>query len=262
MTAPTQTTTKEQVFYHCRIGRGELDRLFRIAAEGTAPGAIKLSTTHGETQFDGDTLDDLIATREVSNLVSPNDPWEYLEFRAHDPVGESRNVRLLISDSDVQLKVFGRDAIWVHGQFARLQVLLTGMGAEYEPRSHRTIAKIWLTFSFLILVTTLVVSSSVDDSFGVGSVNCNEAPKQGPSGNGGIYAIWAGAVIWILTLAKAVHSHAGLRARRPIFRVTEQIPCGNLWERLTVPDRIGFAAVIIAGLSLVVTVAPLLISGK
>src|SRR5262245_10912187 len=119
---PPQQTTQRLVFYKCRLGRRELDRLFAVASEGTPVDSVNVSTQRANTRFRQPSIGELVDAVEQANVPGDRDVWSNLALEAGDIEG-ARYIRISIDLQRAEVEVSGEDATWVYGQAARLREL-------------------------------------------------------------------------------------------------------------------------------------------
>ncbi|MGW0543312.1 hypothetical protein ACWD0D_23760 [Streptomyces griseoincarnatus] len=132
-TPPPQQTELRRVYYQCRLGRSELDRLFAVAAEGIPDTGITVSTQRGDTRFRQSDLSSLLDAVSQANVPGDPNQWSNITFEAEGE-NESRKVSIAIDQERVEMHLAGSDATWAYGQKARLEKLLEGAGGLTKAR--------------------------------------------------------------------------------------------------------------------------------
>ncbi|GBQ04466.1 hypothetical protein SSP531S_59630 [Streptomyces spongiicola] len=136
MSTATQQTEVRTVYITCQLGKSELSRLFNLAPEGIPAAAVIISTQRDSTRYSADTLADLTTHVGSSNASGNLNTWDNLQLDAADAAGD-RKVNLKIDTERVEVQIAGTDATWVHGQAARIELLLKGAGGKIK-RDHST----------------------------------------------------------------------------------------------------------------------------
>lgn len=151
-----QETEKRRTYYRCRLGRSRLDRLFAMAAEGTA-GNYVVSTQYGSTRYRAGTLAELVTLVEAGH--TPGE-WTNLTVDLVDPQHE-RNISVALGLREIELRFYGADTTWVYGQDARLRELLTSYDGTLDPNTGRAEVSAYLTLSIGFLVFTAAAGTGV-----------------------------------------------------------------------------------------------------
>ncbi|MEU2825737.1 hypothetical protein ABZ763_26615 [Streptomyces bacillaris] len=241
MSAPTQHDEVRKVYLRCRLGKSELSRLFSQAAEGISASAVAVSTQRDSSRYSAGSLSDLVDHVRNSNASGNLDSWDNLAFEADDGVGD-RKITIKADTERVEVQVSGRDATWVHGQGARIEILLEGAnGRELGDPVARAEAKKTLrilSLSFIATVVTFVVSAPFQKS----PTPYVEFP---------LLWIQLGVMVFLLGLfwgASAVIK----RANRAVLTPTADVSHGSWWSRASSADKIALSALFFAAGSFIV----------
>ncbi|MET7631803.1 hypothetical protein ABZS53_15305 [Streptomyces sp. NPDC005499] len=227
-----------RTFHHARIGRNELDRLFQVAGDGAAPGTVTLTSVPTGTTLEADSLVDLINARASLPSVSSRTPWSYLHYEMDEK--PDRGVQLEFRGGKVTVYVEALDSIWAHGQFARLEAIIrNSRGMEQEHSSQ------WAWRWALSFVAIGVV----------GSLGLFAIPFFGTHHYDGVAAMVL--FVWAIIFAALCGLLWQMRSLQSQFNVLGEVRHGTFWSRLTVPERIGLSANVIAGLALFVALLAL-----
>jgi hypothetical protein len=156
MTPPTQQTEIRVVFYRCRIGRSDLDRIFGVAVEGISPDAITVSTQMDSTRYSQQTLEELISAIQVANPMPHSTAWSNLRLEATDE-SNRRRVKLLIEDDRVSVELSGEDPTWTYGQSARFREMLTALGGTEGSRPRGYAHNVFMACVATVFLTVYMV---------------------------------------------------------------------------------------------------------
>ncbi|MFB6705760.1 hypothetical protein ACFCW6_13710 [Streptomyces sp. NPDC056333] len=241
MAAPPMTTAMA-VFYHARIGRNELDRLFRVASDGAAPGRTTLTCVPAQTTVQADTLDDLIVARAGLPAVSERTPWTYLHYEMDEQ--PDRHVELEFREGEVTVIVEAVNSIWAHGQFARLEAIIRNSRGGKTEVSWRKLRRFFSWYLLMGVIGTTALYSA-PNLLGLDS-SCSEGT------GGAVLASWTVIVAMICSMLWRY------RSVRPQFNAVGEVRHGSFWTRLTIPEQIGLSANVIAGLALFVALLALI----
>ncbi|MFF4430629.1 hypothetical protein ACFYZ4_15840 [Streptomyces sp. NPDC001513] len=133
MTLPSQQTEMRLLFYRCRIGRSDLDRIFGVASESIPAASVEFSTQMASTRYRQQTLADLVDAIQIANPAPISTAWGNLRLEASDD-SLRRQVAVLIEEDRVSVELSGGDATWVYGQAARLREILGDLGGSEDSR--------------------------------------------------------------------------------------------------------------------------------
>ncbi|WP_327235943.1 hypothetical protein OG349_20295 [Streptomyces sp. NBC_01317] len=235
---PNQQTDLRKVFYQCRLGRDDLERMFVMACEGIESPDVKISTVSGSTRFWNSTLADLVAVVQVQ-AAEPGDEWSNLSLEAKTSGGE-RHVSITIDIERTEFNVSGSDAVWAYGQSARLDNFLTKRGAVTQsPKYEAKVSLLFVSF-FLLLGYFFFFVDSGEDTVSECVRKFHEAQE-----NSWIVNSLMGFLM-TLGLAGAIVPMLKRRALRAQLRVDSEIPGGGWWFRLSVSERIAVVGVPVA----------------
>ncbi|MFD4591278.1 hypothetical protein [Streptomyces rubiginosohelvolus] len=233
MVAPSpsgQQTDLRKVFYQCRLGRDDLDRMFSMACEGIPLPEVEVSTVAGNTRFWKSSLSDLVdAVRDGAPEL--NQDWNNLALKA-DTTSRERGVKIDIDKERVEVNVSGSDTTWAFGQFARIENFLVSRGARIRsPRYENTITYLFLAF-FLGMGFFFLVK-------GVGERSAAECLKKArqSAANGHIID----KIIIAMYVAAAllpIYQLLRRRASRAQLKVEGSVAAGSWWSRLSAGERI------------------------
>ncbi|MGW0032091.1 hypothetical protein ACWDXD_19975 [Streptomyces sp. NPDC003314] len=248
MSVPTQQTEVRAVYVTCRLGKSELNRLFSLAPEGIPAAAVSISTQRDNTRYSAGALDDLVDHVRNSNASGNLDKWDNLALDAADGNGD-RRVSINIDTERVETQVAGTDATWVHGQAARIQLLLKGAGGRENQefsvaREGRILGKIFLhslLITAVLLLTVLIFGPKPQP----------QLPNPEPT---------SFAPLVVLLFLFGVYGIAFKiirRANRALLLPTAEVPHGSWWSRASSTDKIALSALIVATGSFLVAAATL-----
>ncbi|MEU9959460.1 hypothetical protein [Streptomyces sp. NPDC050982] len=142
---PDQTATWAKL-YSYKLGRAQLDRLFTLATEGFDPTHVTFETMQHQTLLRRGSLEDLVQAVDSLSPERGNGRWENLTFEAQD---DSRRVLIQFERPAVTLWTSGTDAIWAHGQAARIRAHLEAGGAV--PRDPVAVRNRWERALMLVI---------------------------------------------------------------------------------------------------------------
>lgn len=246
MSTPTQRTEKRLIFQNCQLGNSDLKRVFALAAEGTDPASVEVSTQRNSTRYSTSDLDGLINSLNSANVGGDLKLWSYVLLEANDATGD-RRVSLSVETRRVEFSVSGKDETWVLGQAARLQLFLEQSGGRVvvEQKTSPWFYILSLLGAGWILGVLGLMQDRGGKEAGKDFWIYVMLPTFGP--------------IFLLLFAWLFFTS---RAARPILRVTEDVTRGSVWSRLNSANRIALAGVIattVIGVAVVVVSA---ISGQ
>ncbi|MEU7431223.1 hypothetical protein AB0B07_10270 [Streptomyces sioyaensis] len=252
MTSMTQQTEVRHVFHGCRLGRSELDRLLNLAPEGIPAASASVSTQRDSTRYSAGTLADLVDSLHDANASGHLGTWNNLMQHAGDPGGD-RKVTISIELERVVVQVSGRDATWVYGQAARLQLLLEAAGGR-KPRggfvqSLDSIkwSHLFAGLSFLVCMVAGGYVMDPDQAIAMLSFKGDRLYQSlGQVAGGAVWGVFAALALTIIN-----------RANRAILRPTSDVPSGSWWHRASHADRIALGGLIVATLALLIAAATL-----
>lgn len=237
-TTPNQQTDLRKVFYQCRLGRDDLDRLFAMACEGIETPDVKISTVAGSTRYWDSSLADLISTVQ-SHASETDDGWSNLGLEAKTPGGE-RLVSIVIDTERTEFNISGSDAVWAYGQSARLENFLANRGAVIQSPKYETKVSL-ASISVLLLMGAFVflVDSGADTV-----AECARKVRKAKEDTLIVNSILG--LLMALGLAGTVIQMLKRRALRAQLRVNSTIPNGGWWFRLSAGERIAAIGIPIA----------------
>ncbi|GAX52843.1 hypothetical protein [Streptomyces olivochromogenes] len=238
MAAPP-VIARTATYFHARVGRTELDKVFLVAGEGAPAGTVSVRCTVGNAHLQEDTLDDLNAARAALPYVSDRTPWTALTFERDE--GAARYVSIEFEDGVVTVTVRSGDPIWTHGQAHRLGEILEEAHGAAEHRYR--IPQVRQTALLMALVLMIWVPSMT---------------YAGPRDFYDYLTQISGVGVLVLGGTQLVREWVNGRADRPVFKVTEDVQWGSTWSRLSSGDRIALVSAVIAGLTLIATAAALI----
>ncbi|MFC9248052.1 hypothetical protein ACFT7S_29725 [Streptomyces sp. NPDC057136] len=245
-----QQTDLRKVFYQCRLGRDDLERMFSMACEGIPLPEVRISTVAANTRFWKTNLPDLVETVR-SGAPELNQDWNNLSLEA-DTASQERGVKIIIDKDRTEVNVSGSDTTWAFGQIARIENFLVSRGAVFSsPRYENIVAYIFLAF-FLGAGTFFLVRGVDDDS----AAECMKRVREASSGRGAFDL----ALIALYTVGALIPSYQLMkrRASRAQLKVEENVASGSWWSRLSAGERIaaiGIPVAVIAALAAAVTAA-------
>ncbi|MER6374854.1 hypothetical protein ABT255_42330 [Streptomyces mirabilis] len=228
-------------YFHTRVGRTELDKLFLVAAEGAPAGTVSVRCTVGNAHLQEDTLDDLIAARAALPYVSNRTPWTALTFERDE--GAARYIGIEFKDGLVTVTVRSGEPIWTHGQAHRLGEILREAHGATAPRPYKR--QLGQTAGMLITLVTLWILNAQTPGF-----------SHDP-----LYVFMQGllAATGALGFASLIRVWLRLRSSRAVLNVTADVQWGSAWSRLSSGDRIAVVSAVIGGLTLIATAAAALV---
>ncbi|MET7384794.1 hypothetical protein ACFYPT_02600 [Streptomyces sp. NPDC005529] len=233
-----QQTDLRKVFYQCRLGKSDLDRMFAMACEGIPLPEVKISTVVGNTRFWKAALPDLVeAVRDGAPEL--NTDWTNLSLEAITSSHE-RGVQITIDKDRTEVNVSGSDTTWAFGQIARIENFLISRGATFaSPRYENTIMLIMVTF-FLFLGVFFLVNGVDDQSV----AECVKEAKAA-SRNDLIFNFTM-PILFSFGLIFPLYQILKRRALRAQLKVEAEVPSGSWWSRLSAGDRIAAIGVPLA----------------
>ncbi|MEV7050699.1 hypothetical protein [Streptomyces anulatus] len=241
MSAPTQHDEVRKVYLRCRLGKSELSRLFSQAAEGISASAVVVSTQRDSSRYSAGSLSDLIDHVRNSNASGNLDSWDNLAFEANDEVG-GRRITIKADTERVEVQVSGRDATWVHGQGARIEILLKGANGRAlgdpaaKAEAKKTIRILLLSF------TATLVSFVASEPF---------QKTQAPYVEFPLLWIQLGVMVFLLGLFWGAFMVIN-RANRAVLTPTVDVSHGSWWSRASSTDKIALSALFFAAGSFIV----------
>ncbi|MEV7170781.1 hypothetical protein AB0O18_13920 [Streptomyces sp. NPDC093224] len=241
MATSNQQTDLRKVFYQCRLGRDDLDRLFAMACEGIQAPDMAVSTVSGSTRFWDSRLQDLVAAVQAET-GDPSDNWSNLTLEAKTAGGE-RSVSIKIDTERTEFHVSGSDATWAYGQAARLENFLSKRGAVTQSPKYET--KISIAFAiFFVALAVFTFTGSFDTET---AEECIKRAKPSKSKD----LVFNASMALLLTggLAGAIIPIFKRRALRAQLRVNSEVPGGGWWFRLSTGEKVAVAGIPIAALA-------------
>ncbi|MFI2782595.1 hypothetical protein [Streptomyces sp. ALB3] len=254
MNAPIQHDEVRKVYITCRLGKGELERLFNLAPEGIPAASVSVSTQRDSTRYSAAKLSDLIDHVRNSNTTGNLNNWENLALEAADGTGD-RKVSVAIDTERVEIQVSGQDATWVHGQAARIELFLKASGGKPRRDSEEKARRIRLALLGYALaipyMAAMLISLMVVDPQALKS---RESRGGGESWQG-LFAILGSSATMIFVYWCGFKLFN--RANRALLKPTGEIPHGSWWSRSTSADKIALGSLVVAVLSAGVAVVTL-----
>jgi len=250
MTTASQQTEVRLVFHYCRLGRSELDRLFSLAPEGISIADAVVSTQRDSTRYSAGNLSDLIDSLQQSSASGNLDLWDNLSQHAADAAGD-RRVSIDMDGKQVVVQVSGRDATWVHGQAARLELLLEGAGGRLQDHGRKKEGDKAALISSLLALTGLL-------AVGAGGYIASPRTFMRQFSSSAIDYQVGGAVGVICWCVLALIGYWLVRrANRALLLPTAEAPRGSWWNRATSADRIALGGLVVATLGVVIAAVTL-----
>ncbi|MFB6960807.1 hypothetical protein ACFCYB_28275 [Streptomyces sp. NPDC056309] len=245
MTAPAtpsgQQTELHKIFYQCRLGKDDLERMFAMACEGIPAPDIKISTVAGNTRFWKTALQDLVAMVHES-APEAKEEWTNLTLEANT-ASQERGVRIIIDKERTEVKTSGSDTTWAFGQIARIENFLVSRGAVFSsPRYENKV--MYLAIAFFIGFGTFLLFRGVD---GESSAYCLKR-AQNPTKDDVIYNSLV-FVTFSFGLLFPLYQILKRRAVRARINVDENLPSGSWWSRLSAGEKFAAVGIPIASLS-------------
>ncbi|MBP0932630.1 hypothetical protein J0X20_03235 [Streptomyces sp. KCTC 0041BP] len=246
MATPTQQTEVRAVYGACRLGKSELNRLFSLAPEGIPAVSVAISTQRDSTRYSAGTLTGLIEHIRDANASGNLDSWDNLNLEAADNTGD-RKITIKIDTGRVEVQVAGGDATWVHGQAARIDLLLKGAGgrnhaAEADRAAAASKDALTASIAVILLAGGLLLGWKVTD---VGHARGMELFADMAMGT----LIGAGPV----ALAGLLAFFFARRTNRARLTPTAEVPHGHWWHRASTTDKIALCALTVAILTFLAT---------
>jgi hypothetical protein len=221
--------------YGCELGKVQLGRLFKVAAEGFEERWVSLSTTRNDTKITRGTLATLLEA--VQDSAEPGDPDVVDNLVLHAWSFANRSVYIKIDTKSVWVNVEG-DAKWARSMFREIERLLTETGTT-KAHFYGAGKLSWNAFS-LATVGDAVFSWLISSKF---------------------YHHHFPLVITMLIAFPVIMTCAGWiiggrRDRRAQVKLNPSGPAthASWWERIGRADRIAVGILIVSVLTLAVTV--------
>ncbi|MFJ2392640.1 hypothetical protein ACIOTI_07825 [Streptomyces sp. NPDC087843] len=251
MTSPVnpsgQQTDLRKVFYQCRLGKSDLERMFSMACEGIPLPEVKVSTIVGNTRFWKTTLPDLVVAVR-NGAPELNADWTNLSLEAVTP-SQERGVQITIDRDRTEVNVSGSDTTWAFGQIARIENFLVSRGAvSSSPRYENMIMLI--SIMFLLILGAFLLVNGVDDQSVAECVRQAKAAHR----NDVIFNI-SMPVLFSFGLLFPFYQILKRRALRAQLKVDAEVSIGSWWSRLSAGDRIAAVGI---PLTLLATVAAII----
>ncbi|MGW6557933.1 hypothetical protein [Streptomyces hydrogenans] len=244
MSTATQQTEVRTVYATCRLGKSELARLFALAPEGIPANDVQISTQRDSTRYSSGTFSDLVNHVSGSTASGNLAKWDNLQLDASDSAGD-RKVILKLDKQRVEVQVAGADATWVHGQAARIELLLEGAGGSraVENATKALAKRLGL---FLVAAIPLFAAWAVAFSFIIVPLAEDDPSLVGPS-------FMKAASVLLLTMAGYAAVFKLLaNVNKALLLPTAEVPHGSWWSRASNGDKIGLATLAVAFLALIV----------
>ncbi|MFJ5785365.1 hypothetical protein [Streptomyces hydrogenans] len=243
MSTATQQTEVRAVYITCRLGKSELNRLFSLAPEGIPAADVHISTQRDSTRYSASTLPDLVDHVRSSNASGNLDKWDNIQLEAADTSGD-RKISIKIDTERVEAQVSGTDATWVHGQAARIELLLKGAGGSIKnEQKEKKDRKELLVFIACTAPPVMLAFYAANQLFPAPEVK----PKATLENTAAQYITMA-IIAAVALLAKMIVK----RANRAVLQPTADIPHGSWWSRASNTDKIGLGTLAVAFLALIV----------
>lgn len=247
MTAPGgpsgQQTDLHKTFFQCRLGKDDLGRLFSMVGEGIATPEVRFSTVAGTTTFWKEDLQDLVSAVDT-NAPEINGRWANLTFEVNSP---ERGAKISIDLERVEVKVFGSDSTWSHGQIARVERFLISRGAVFSsPRYENTITYLSVA-SFLALGTFFLIHGIEGDTVEDCLRQAQNESRDAHIANSLIIFTFAFGILF------PFYHFMKRRALRARFSVSDNFADGTWWSRMSTNERIAAIGIPIAALATLAT---------
>ncbi|MFG2384586.1 HMG-box domain-containing protein [Streptomyces avermitilis] len=245
MTTPTspsgQQTDLRKIFYQCRLGKDDLERMFAMACEGIPVPDVKISTVAGNTRFWKASLQDLISAVH-SGAPEIGEHWANLSLEASTP-SQERGVKIVIDKERTEVEVSGSDTTWAFGQIARVEKFLMSRGAVFSsPRYEDAVMYVAILF-FLGLGTFILIHGLDGESISDCMERAKSSTRDAKIGN---FLIIFTYTFGTLFPFYQILKRKALRAR---LNVHTNIPTGSWWSRLSTAEQIAAVGVPIAALA-------------
>jgi hypothetical protein len=242
MSTATQQTEVRTVFLRCRLGKSELNRLFSLAPEGIPAASVVVSTQRDNTRYADATLTNLVDHVRNSNAAGNLDVWTNLTLEAADGAGD-RRITVVIDTERTEVQVSGRDATWVHGQAARIELFLDGTGGETKSESP---SGKFRARSLPLNIASLLLGIAI--AAGISAVAPGVIEFASPKNT---LKVLLGATIGTVPFFLAILALLAVlnRIDRAVLMPTMDIPHGSWWGRASNADKIALGSLVIATLS-------------
>ncbi|WP_432190163.1 hypothetical protein [Streptomyces sp. Tue6028] len=250
MVTASQQTEVRIVFRYCRLGRSELDRIFSLAPEGISAANTVVSTQRDSTRYNAGSLADLIDSLQQANASGHLDVWDNLSQYAADAAGE-RLVNISMDSERVVVQVSGRDATWVHGQAARLVLLLEGAGGRKQDAALTSMNLRRLLIQS-VLFATLMISVVAGAYIASPGTFMSQISGDGLKRQIGAFV---GMVSWLVLAVISVVIVR--RANRALLLPTTDAPQGSWWKRASNADKIALGGLAVAAFGLAIAAVTL-----
>ncbi|WP_228921811.1 hypothetical protein [Streptomyces sp. DH7] len=235
---PNQQTNLRKVFYQCRLGRDDLERMFNMACEGIDSPTMEVSTVSGSTTFRETTISSLVTTVSTQSTESGDD-WTNLELKAESP-GRDKAFSIKIATDRTEYNVSASDAVWTYGQSARIENFLNRRGAVKESPKYAAKISFGFIFAFLTIGAFFVMAESGLDTVSECLDKAKKAQENTPVVNA------AFVTLMTLGLAGAIIPLLKRRALRARMQVNSNIPSGGWWHHLSAAEKIAAIGIPIA----------------
>ncbi|MER7924132.1 hypothetical protein ABTY96_13575 [Streptomyces sp. NPDC096057] len=166
---------------------------------------------------------------------------------AEDPAGD-RKVIVSIDAERVEVQLSGKDATWVYGQAARLELLLVGAGGRKSKQPSKLKEYIAPTLLMLTLFPFMVTGGYFADPENYLNHAFNNTPMD-------ILGSLVGAVLWLAAWVSGVKILG--RANRALLLPMSEAPQGSWWHRATNSDRIALCGLLVAVITLILALVAL-----
>ncbi|MGW1760990.1 hypothetical protein [Streptomyces mirabilis] len=244
MTVTPQRVSLSEAFTSCRLGRADLKRVTEIATDGLNAAGVEVSTEHNNVSYEAGNIDDLIDSVRASLNYDDRVPWTSFAIHGSDghfpsDLSANRYVSIVVTKDSVRLLFAGADHIWVHGQLARTQLFLVNRNGKKESGLRTallerfSVVEAFSTVAWLVILPVLLQCKSVTLLYLAVS-------------------LFPFLVVWhFFRLFVKVAERSTARGR---ISFTEDVPSGNIWQRMDLPNKILFLTLVVGAVAAVGTV--------
>ncbi|MFF7608802.1 hypothetical protein [Streptomyces parvulus] len=244
-TTPNQQTDVRKVYYQCRLGQSELERLFDVAREGISSPEIQISTVVGSTRFWNSNLSDLIATLQASTPETSG-KWTNISMEAKNSSME-RSVSISIDTERTEFNFSGSDSTWVYGQSARLENLLATHGAVRNSPRYEARISIFFALFFLGIGALWAFGDLGEETVEECMQRAAESKDNQLTFNIIMGALLSFGILFIL------FQFLKRRSLRAQLSLNSAVAGGTWWSRLSVGEKIAAIGIPIASLATIGT---------
>ncbi|MGW1775688.1 hypothetical protein [Streptomyces sp. NPDC002104] len=241
MTLPSQQTEMRLLFYRCRIGRSDLDRIFGVASESIPVESVEFSTQMASTRYRQPTLAGLIDAIQIANPAPISTAWGNLRLEASvDSL--QRRVVVLIEEDRVSVELSGGDATWVYGQAARLREILGALGGSEDSRPGGMKGAIAKGSVMAVVLVAYWIQIA-----------------RTPRSEIALLDMPIAVIASVLVISVASNSLVQNWVDRAALDVVDEVQRGFWWTRLTAPLKVSVAtavAGVVAALAAIVSALP------